>query len=185
LDGGRRLWALFRRASGPGEGRPRARSACRAGRKRGAAPRWPRPQGRERRVTGTRGRGRGRAPSARDSAPVAPASRSHSRAGASGAFPRRSLRTGPGFPAGPRSFFLRLSLRDRDADEVAPLGPRAVVVLHPVEAEEVFQHEPGVAGALADAAVRNGVLLRVEALLGEVDRFELLARLERAVLGGG
>src|SRR5690348_7944612 len=46
-----------------------------------------------------------------------------------------------------------VSALDRGADGVAPLGPAAVVVAHAVVAEEIAQHEPGVARALADAAV--------------------------------
>ena len=44
-------------------------------------------------------------------------------------------------------------LLDRHVHHVAPLGPRAVVVLHVVVAEQLVQHEPGVGRALADAAV--------------------------------
>ena len=40
-----------------------------------------------------------------------------------------------------------------DVDQVAPLGPRAVVVLDVVAAEQLVQHEPRVRGALADPAV--------------------------------
>src|SRR5215212_5733787 len=47
-------------------------------------------------------------------------------------------------------------LLDRRSYQVAPLGPRAVVVLHVFEAEQILQGEPGVAAALADAAVRDG-----------------------------
>ena len=50
---------------------------------------------------------------------------------------------------------LRLSraLLDRHGHHVAPLGPRAVVVAHVVDAEQLVQHEPGVRRALADPAV--------------------------------
>src|SRR3954468_8596056 len=44
-------------------------------------------------------------------------------------------------------------LLDRHVDEVAPLGPRAVVVLDVVAAQELVQDEPAVRRALADAAV--------------------------------
>ena len=44
-------------------------------------------------------------------------------------------------------------LLDGDGDHVAPLGPRAVVVLDVVVAEQLVQHEPGVRRALADPAV--------------------------------
>ena len=45
---------------------------------------------------------------------------------------------------------------DGRANQVAPLGPGAVVVADLVEAEEVLQDEPGMGGAFADAAVDNG-----------------------------
>src|SRR5215207_10452935 len=75
------------------------------------------------------------------------------------------------------------SLLDRDADERAVLDPAAVVVLDVGLAEQLPQHEPGVAGALADAAVGDGRLAVVVALLG-VERLELLVALEGAVLVG-
>src|SRR5207247_2055168 len=89
-------------------------------------------------------------------------------------------------PLAPRSFFagkgrvgelwLRdlLSLFDGGGDDVAVFGPTAVVVFHVVEAEQIFEHEPGVAGALADAAIGNGVFLGVHALLLEVNRVEFV-----------
>ena len=49
----------------------------------------------------------------------------------------------------------------------------------------MLQHEPGVAGPLADPAVGDHVVLGAQTLLGEVDRLELGAGLERGVLGGG
>ena len=42
---------------------------------------------------------------------------------------------------------------DRGGDEVAVLRPAAVVVLHVRDAQQVFEHEPGVARSFADAAV--------------------------------
>ena len=44
-------------------------------------------------------------------------------------------------------------LLDRDVDQVAPLGPRAVVVLDVLLPEQLVQHEPRVRRALADPAV--------------------------------
>ena len=70
---------------------------------------------------------------------------------------------------------------DRGADEVAPLGPRAVVVFHVAHAEQVLQHEPRVAAALADAAVAHGRLAQVDARL-RVQRPQLVDGLERAVV---
>src|SRR3712207_2775104 len=74
-------------------------------------------------------------------------------------------------------------LGDRDADQGAVLGPRAVVVLHVLVAEQLAEHEPGVARALTDAAVRDGVLALVETGLG-VELGQLLVALEGAVLVG-
>src|ERR687893_1029203 len=74
-------------------------------------------------------------------------------------------------------------LLDRDADEGAVLGPGAVVVLDVLVAEQLAQHEPGVARALADPAVGDGVLAGVEAGLG-VELGQLLVALEGAVLVG-
>src|SRR4051812_30529540 len=72
---------------------------------------------------------------------------------------------------------------DRDADERAVLGPGAVVVLDVLLPEQLAEHEPGVAGALADPAVGDGVLAGVQAGVG-VEGAELLVALERAVLVG-
>src|SRR3712207_2941455 len=71
---------------------------------------------------------------------------------------------------------------DRCTDHVAPLGPRAVVVADVRVAEQLVQHEPGVRGALADAAVDDDVLVWGDAL-GAVQLLELIRRLEGAVLG--
>src|SRR6478672_4441421 len=73
---------------------------------------------------------------------------------------------------------------DRDAHGVAPLGPRAVVVAHRLETEQVRQDEPRVRRALADAAVRDHVVRGRESLLLQVDGLEVLTGLERAVLVG-
>ena len=47
---------------------------------------------------------------------------------------------------------------DGGPDGVAPLGPGAVVVADVVVAEQVVEHEPGVARALADTAVGYDVV---------------------------
>src|SRR4051794_26596984 len=75
-------------------------------------------------------------------------------------------------------------LLDRDADERAVLGPGTVVVLDVLVTEQLVQREPGVARPLADAAVRDGVLAVVEALVA-VELGELVVRLERSILVGG
>ena len=73
-------------------------------------------------------------------------------------------------------------LLDRHVDHVAPLGPGAVVVLDVVLAEQLVQHEPGVRGALADAAVGDHVRVAVEDALALVELAQLVGRLEGAVL---
>src|SRR5690606_17410794 len=75
-----------------------------------------------------------------------------------------------------------LRLLHRDVDHAAPFGPGAVVVLDVLVAEEVAQGEPGVRGALADAAVGDDVLAAVDTL-ARVELLELLHRLEGAILG--
>src|SRR5439155_11864171 len=77
------------------------------------------------------------------------------------------------------------SLLDRQAHRVAPFGPAAVVVLHLLIAEQVGEHEPGVTGALADAAVGHDVFLRRQALLLLVDRPQLGGVLAAPVVGIG
>src|SRR5690349_6616613 len=68
-------------------------------------------------------------------------------------------------------------------DEVAVFGPTAIVVLHVVDADEIFHYEPRVAGALADAAIGDGVLLRVHALLLAVNAHQVVGGFERAIGG--
>src|SRR3990170_9166279 len=68
---------------------------------------------------------------------------------------------------------------DRDVDHRAPLGPRPVVVAHVRITEQLVQHEPGVAGALADAAVGDDVLVGRHAL-ALLERAQPLRALERA-----
>src|SRR5690606_30110711 len=77
---------------------------------------------------------------------------------------------------------LLVALGDRHADEVAPLGPRAVVVADLRVAEQVGEHEPGEARPLADPAVGDDLVRRVEAALALEDRPQLVGRLEGAVL---
>ena len=55
-------------------------------------------------------------------------------------------------------------LLDRHADHAAPLGPAAVVVADALVAEQLVQHEPRVAAALADPAVGDDVLVGVTPL---------------------
>src|SRR5690606_23298542 len=72
---------------------------------------------------------------------------------------------------------------DRHAHGAAPLRPRAVVVPDVLEAEEVLQHEPRVAGALTDAAVGDDGVAVLQSGAVAVDGLELFAGLEAAVLG--
>src|SRR5439155_7989313 len=63
----------------------------------------------------------------------------------------------------------------------APRGPRPVVILHVLESEDVLQHEPRVARALADAAVRDHRLIGGYALR-RVQGSQFLGALERAIV---
>src|ERR671910_318792 len=69
----------------------------------------------------------------------------------------------------------------RGAHQVAPLGPRTVIVAHVVVTEEVGEHKPGVRGALPNPAVRYYVLPRAEAGLALVDPTQLVGALEGPV----
>src|SRR5688500_20219252 len=53
-----------------------------------------------------------------------------------------------------------LGTLDGCADQISPLSPGAVVVPHLGHPQKVFQHEPGVAGALADAAISHGLFIQ-------------------------
>src|SRR5690606_39505589 len=52
-----------------------------------------------------------------------------------------------------RGMELRIAGGDGHPDRVAPFGPGTVVVADRVAAEQVLEHEPGVAGAFTDSAV--------------------------------
>src|ERR1700687_2719142 len=58
-----------------------------------------------------------------------------------------------------RDFFL-----NRRAHQVAPLGPRAVVVADVFIAEQILQDKPGVRAALTDATVGDDFLIARNAL---------------------
>lgn len=68
----------------------------------------------------------------------------------------------------------------RNPHQVAPLRPRAVIVLHVGVAEEVLEDKPGVAGALGDAAVDHHVFIRGDAR-GLVKSLKFLKRFKGAV----
>src|SRR4051812_17722886 len=74
-----------------------------------------------------------------------------------------------------------LRLFHRRADQVAPFGPRAVVILHVVEPEQVLHREPRQARALADTAVGDHRLVSGNPFL-RVERPQLIEALERAVV---
>src|SRR5581483_5483928 len=74
---------------------------------------------------------------------------------------------------------------DRGPHQVAPFGPGAVIILAVRVAEQIGQHEPGEAGTLADAAVGDDRVVRLEADLLLVDGAELLGGLEGPVLLDG
>src|SRR3954452_2088620 len=89
-----------------------------------------------------------------------------------------------GAAVGSLSIAWGLAHLDGRADERAVLRPRAVVVLHVVEAEQLLQGEPGVRRALADPTVRDHLTVAGDALR-LVERLQLVRRLERAVVVRG
>src|ERR1700682_1284289 len=83
----------------------------------------------------------------------------------------------------PQSLLIDCSsaLLDRSADFVTPLRPRTVVIADVVEPEQIGKHKPGVARALADAAINHGVGLRFYAALFEGNFRPLRGGLETCV----
>src|SRR5829696_639653 len=73
----------------------------------------------------------------------------------------------------------------RGADQVAPLGPRTVVVAHLSGPEEGGEHEPGVRRTLPDPAVGYYVIPPAEAGLALVDPTQLVGALEGAIFPDG
>src|SRR5712664_1557335 len=73
---------------------------------------------------------------------------------------------------------------DGGADEVAPFGPRAVVVAHVVVAEQILQNEPGMRAAFPDAAILDDFIGAGDAL-GLIELLKILEGFEGAVLVGG
>src|SRR5215211_3657181 len=71
---------------------------------------------------------------------------------------------------------------DGHTHEVAPLGPAPIIVPHLRVAQEVGEHEPGVAAALADPAVDDHVIILLELRLSLVEAAQLLGGLEGAVV---
>src|SRR6266436_6142996 len=60
-------------------------------------------------------------------------------------------------------------LLDRHSHQIPVLGPASVIVRDPVVAEQVLEHEPGVARPLANPAVGDRGLLRIHAGVLRVD----------------
>src|SRR5690625_6824853 len=72
-----------------------------------------------------------------------------------------AIRLFPPAPLFAAGFF---SHRDGHAYRVAPFGPRTIVVANVLPSQQVGEHEPGVGGALPDAAVSDDRFAGVEPL---------------------
>src|SRR3954454_10356837 len=72
---------------------------------------------------------------------------------------------------------------DGDAHQGPPLRPAAIIVPHLLVAQQVGEDEPGVAAALADAAVDDDVVVRLDLRLVLVEAAQLFGGLEGAVFG--
>ena len=75
----------------------------------------------------------------------------------------------------------RVRLLHGRADQIAPLRPGSVVVLHVREAKQVLHREPRQAGALADAAVGDDRPVAGNSLRG-VQRLQVVVALEGPVV---
>src|SRR3989442_5676846 len=62
---------------------------------------------------------------------------------------------------------------DRRADQITPLGPRAIVVAHLWVTEKVLQHEPGEGTTFTDTAIGDHLVLAADPFAG----VELLERI--------
>src|SRR5688572_27916268 len=87
----------------------------------------------------------------------------------------------PGTGTMPDNRLAPLPELDRRPHERAVLGPRAVVVLHVLVAEELLKREPRVGGALPDPAVGDHLALARDPL-GRVELAQLVSGLECPVL---
>src|SRR4051794_21556668 len=76
----------------------------------------------------------------------------------------------------------RSAFDDRRRHGVAPFGPRTVVVLYLGEAQQVMEHEPGMARPLSNAAIGDDGSPTLEAPLLHVERLQLLDGAEAAIL---
>jgi hypothetical protein len=79
---------------------------------------------------------------------------------------------------------ISLAQPNRYADQVNRTRSGTIVVFDAGQPQHFLQHEPGVAGTLADAALRDGRLALVQSGAG-VDGPQLVARLDGAVFVGG
>src|SRR5438552_3627752 len=87
----------------------------------------------------------------------------------------------PSRPPGAAGARSRLPLLDRGTYERPVLGPGTVVVLDVPVAQELGEDEPGVGGALPDAAVRDDLPVRGDPGT-TVEGLQLVCRLEGAVV---
>src|SRR5580693_6754667 len=72
---------------------------------------------------------------------------------------------------------------DGGADQVAPLGPRTVIIAHVVVAQQILQHKPGVRTALADAAISDD-FIGARNTFWLIEPLKILERLEGAIFVG-
>src|SRR5260370_32850093 len=75
-------------------------------------------------------------------------------------------------------------LLDGCANQAAPFGPGAIIVTYCRIAEQVVQHEPGMAAALANATIGHHFLLRSNPF-AFVQGTELIRRFEGAIFADG
>ena len=99
---------------------------------------------------------------------VVPSARSPPHPGSPSPLARADIESSSSFGGFPflheRSRSLLWLFFDGRADEAAPLGPGAIVVAHIRVAQQVGQHEPGVAAALADTTIGNDLFVGSDAL---------------------
>src|SRR5512146_1646923 len=74
---------------------------------------------------------------------------------------------------------LSAGIFNRYADQIAPLGPTAIVVADLRKAQQVAQHEPGVAAALADAAIGDHIVVGTQLVVFDVELLQFGCVFER------
>src|SRR5260370_17001973 len=97
-------------------------------------------------------------------------------AGSAGSPPRKKTGVAEDLPRGGGQF-----LFDGRAYQVAPLGPRAIVIADVLVAEQILQREPGVRAALSNAAVGDDFLFAGDTLAA-VDLAEPVRALQPSFL---